>query len=425
MKAFSVFYIIEVLNVVPEILIIDLFFHRIFQKKYQSNINYFIWYLVGFIIMSSVSIMVNDPYIRIATTFFFLLITAVFMYTGSVIVKLFSSIYYILIVFVSETLFVGILMLMNYGEPTELLNSNIGRIIGMIGTKILDFWIIVYSYRIYKNKVKSLPLKYWVLILLMPFLSTIILDLIFPAMAAENSVMTFYIISVVGLLYVNFSVFNYFESYDKQIRLATLEKVLEKEDENYRMLGSAYNEIRSIKHDLKNQIELLNNLIKKHDYTAAQKYMAELNLLVEQATSVCYTGNSAVDSIINIKGSYAKSKAVGFITKIKVNNINFDSVKLCRILGNALDNAIEACERINIAEKSICLVMNQNMNRLIIEINNTSPEVDINNLSTSKKDTAIHGIGLKSIKQTVSEMNGTMSYSYKNGVFSLKIMLVK
>lgn len=375
--------------------------------------------------MSSVSIMVNDPYIRIATTFFFLLITAVFMYTGSVIVKLFSSIYYILIVFVSETLFVGILMLMNYGEPTELLNSNIGRIIGMIGTKILDFWIIVYSYRIYKNKVKSLPLKYWVLILLMPFLSTIILDLIFPAMAAENSVMTFYIISVVGLLYVNFSVFNYFESYDKQIRLATLEKVLEKEDENYRMLGSAYNEIRSIKHDLKNQIELLNNLIKKHDYTAAQKYMAELNLLVEQATSVCYTGNSAVDSIINIKGSYAKSKAVGFITKIKVNNINFDSVKLCRILGNALDNAIEACERINIAEKSICLVMNQNMNRLIIEINNTSPEVDINNLSTSKKDTAIHGIGLKSIKQTVSEMNGTMSYSYKNGVFSLKIMLVK
>lgn len=425
MRELSAFCIIEVLNVVPEILIIALFFHRIFQKKYQPNINYVIWYLVGFIVMSCVAIMINDPYIRMATTFLFLLITVAFMYTGSVIVKMFSSIYYILIIFISETLFVGILMLMNYGEPSELLNSNTGRIIGMIGTKILDFWIIVYSYRIYKNKVKSLPLKYWMLILLMPILSTIILDLIFPAIAGDNSVMIFYIISVVGLLYVNFSVFNYFESYDNRIKLIALESVLEREDENYKTIESSYAEIRSIKHDLKNQIELLNDLIKRQDYEAAQKYMSRLHISVEQATAVCYTGNSAVDSIINIKGSFARSKSVCFMTKIKVTNIEFDSVKLCRILGNALDNAIEACERMDIDEKSICLVMNQNMNKLIIEINNTSPEVDTNNLSTSKKDISIHGIGLKSIKQTVSEMNGTMSYSYRDGFFSLKIMLVK
>lgn len=330
-----------------------------------------------------------------------------------------------MIIFISETLFVGILMLMNYGEPTELLNSNTGRIIGMIGTKILDFWIIIYSCRIYKNKVKSLPFKYWMLILLMPILSTVILDLIFPAMAGEDSVMIFYIISVVGLLYVNFSVFNYFESYDNQIKLITLESILEREDENYRTIESSYAEIRSIKHDLKNQIELLNDLIKRQDYEAAQKYMSRLHISVEQATAVCYTGNSAIDSIINIKGSYARSKAVNFMTKIKVNNIEFDSVKLCRILGNALDNAIEACERMDIDKKSICLVMNQNMNKLIIEINNTSPKVDTNNLSTSKKDISIHGIGLKSIKQTVSETNGTMGYSYRDGFFSLKIMLVK
>lgn len=97
MRELSAFCIIEVLNVVPEILIIALFFHRIFQKKYQPNINYVIWYLVGFIVMSCVAIMINDPYIRMATTFLFLLITAAFMYTGSVIVKMFSSIYYILI----------------------------------------------------------------------------------------------------------------------------------------------------------------------------------------------------------------------------------------------------------------------------------------------------------------------------------------
>lgn len=425
MNYVSFFDIIEILNVIPEILIIALFHHRILQKKYPSRLPCVLGYSIAFVVLTVITVFCGEPRIQIVATLIILLTLSITLYSGSNVVKIFSSVYYIVVVLISETLFVGILMLMGYGNPTELLDSGVGRVIGMIGTKIFDFWIIVYSCRIYKSRVKSLPLKYWILILLMPFLSSIMLDLIFPKIGTETSVMIFFIITIIGVMYLNLSVFNYFESYDKQLRLATLEKVLEKEDENYRTIGSAYNEIRSVKHDLKNQIELLNNLIKKQDYEAAQKYMSELSLLVEQATSVCYTGNSAVDSIINLKGSYARSESIRFITKIKITNIEFDSVKLCRILGNALDNAIEACERMNTTEKSMYLVMNQNMNKLIIEINNTSPKVDINNLLTSKKDTAIHGIGLKSIKQTVSEMNGTMCYSYKDGIFSLKIMLVK
>lgn len=425
MNQISVFDVIEILNVIPEILIIALFHQRILQNNYSSWLPYVIGYSISFVVLTAITIFCGEPQIQIIATLIILLASSIPLYSGSIVVKIFRSVYYIAVVLISETLFVGILMLMGYGNPTELLDSGVGRVIGMIGTKIFDFWIIVYSCRIYKSRVKSLPLRYWILILLMPFLSSIMLDLIFPKIGTDTSVMIFFIITIIGVMYLNLFVFDYFESYDKQVRLATLEKILEREDENYRTIESSYAEIRSFKHDLKNQIELLNDMIKRQDYEAAQKYMSRLHISVEQATAVCYTGNSAVDSIINIKGSYARSKTVSFMTKIKVSNIEFDSVKLCRILGNALDNAIEACERMDIDEKSICLVMNQNMNKLIIEINNTSPEVDTNNLSTSKKDIAIHGIGLKSIKQTVSEMNGTMSYSYRDGFFSLKIMLVK
>jgi len=64
-------------------------------------------------------------------------------------------------------------------------------------------------------------------------------------------------------------------------------------------------------------------------------------------------------------------------------------------------------------------------NKLIKEINNTSPAVDIHNLATSKPNKIIHGIGLKSIKQAVKSMNDHMSYSYENGFFTLKIMLME
>lgn len=421
----SVYDIIETINAIAEILIIALFYHRIFDRKYNSAITYVISYLVAFAVLLASTLNISSPYIRIGVTFVILLLIAFFMYDGSKKVKLFASIYFILIFFISETLFVGILAIMGYGNPSELLESNMGRILGMIGTKIFDFWIIVYSCRIYKNKVKSLPFRYWVLIILMPFLSAIILNQIFPANHSENNVMIGYVISVCGVLYLNFSVFNYFESYDKQIRLATLEQIMERESENYRAIAGSYAEIRNIKHDLRNQVFVLNDLLKEDKYDEAKQYINQLYNDVEKVTSVCYTGNSAVDSIINLKGDYARNRNISYMSKIKVNSIDFDTVSICRILGNAIDNAIEACERMEIDEKCVCIAMHQLDNKLIIEIENTSLPVDVNNLITSKKNKEAHGIGMQSIRQTVESMNGYVSCNYENGYFSIKIVLSK
>ena len=420
-----VYDIIETINAIAEILIIVLFYHRIFDRKYNSAITYVISYLVAFAVLLASTLNISSPYIRIGVTFVILLLIAFFMYDGSKKVKLFASIYFILIFFISETLFVGILAIMGYGNPSELLESNMGRILGMIGTKIFDFWIIVYSCRIYKNKVKSLPFRYWVLIILMPFLSAIILNQIFPANHSGNNVMIGYIISVCGVLYLNFSVFNYFESYDKQIKLATLEQIMERESENYRAIAGSYAEIRNIKHDLKNQVAVLNDLLKDNKYTEAKQHINQLYNDVEKVTSVCYTGNSAVDSIINLKGDYARNRNISYMSKIKVNSIDFDTISICRILGNAIDNAIEACERMEIDEKCVCIAMHQLDNKLIIEIENTSLPVDVNNLITSKKNKEAHGIGMQSIRQTVESMNGYVSCNYENGYFSIKIVLSK
>lgn len=421
----SVYEAVEIINVIPEILIIVLFFQCIFERKYNSYLPYIISCGIAFAVLSVTSLFIASPYIRIGITFAILLTFAIFLYSGSNTVKFFASVYYLLIVFISETLFAGILAIMGYGTPSELLESNMGRILGMIGTKIIDFWIIVYSCRIYKNKVKSLPFRYWVLIILMPFLSAIILNQIFPVNHSANNVMIGYIISVCGILYLNFSVFNYFESYDKQIRLATLEQIMERESENYRAIASSYTEIRNIKHDLRNQVTVLNDLLKDNKYAEAKQYINQLYNDVEKATSICYTGNSAVDSVINLKGDYARSRNISFMSKIKVNSIDFETIGICRILGNALDNAIEACERIDIDKKCVCIAMHQLDNKLIIEIENTSLPVDVNNLTTSKKNKEAHGIGMQSIRQTVESMNGYVSCNYENGYFSIKIVLSK
>ncbi|MCD7740702.1 MAG: ATP-binding protein [Ruminococcus sp.] len=191
------------------------------------------------------------------------------------------------------------------------------------------------------------------------------------------------------------------------------------------MINDSYTEIKNLKHDLKNQVSVLNDLIGNERFEEAKVYMGRLYKDVEQTTSVCYTGNPVVDSIINLKGDYAKSRGINFITKINTNTIEFDAIALCRILGNALDNSIEACEQVENGEKYIYIAINQINNKLIIEIENTSLPVDVSNLTTTKADKKLHGIGMQSIKQSAESMNGCVSCNYENGYFSIKIILTE
>lgn len=108
----SVYEAIEIINAIPEILIIALFYHRIFERKYNSYLPYIISYGIAFAVLSVTSLLVASPYVRIGITFAILLTFAIFLYSGSNTVKFFASVYYLLIVFISETLFVGILVIM-------------------------------------------------------------------------------------------------------------------------------------------------------------------------------------------------------------------------------------------------------------------------------------------------------------------------
>ena len=319
----------------------------------------------------------------------------------------------------------GIMAALNIGLPSEIVMPGFKRIIGMVGTKIIYFWIIVFVCRLINKKIRELPIKQWIMIVLMPIVSTLILYIVFYSfMAASSTKGAFvYCLTVLGLLYINFAVFDFFETYLKQIRFSVLEKVIEQETENYKQIENAYNDMRKLKHDINNQINVVNALVMQDDKSSAKAVLEKISSHLDSAGAICYTGEPIIDSVINIKLSAANKLGIKITKRILVANISLDKIELCRILGNALDNAIEGCQRSDCETPHMHISIQQLDNKIVVDISNNSDNVDLSALHTKKNNKSIHGIGMVSMRTSVTKMNGYMNYYYKKGIFSINLVL--
>lgn len=417
--------IVEAANVAVEMLIILLYFSKLFAPSYESKRIYIVGYLAAALILYLTGVFTSDSTVLISVTFALLLLISIILYEGTIIRKAFLSLLFIVIVFISEILFIGIMTALNIGIPSEIVEQGVNRIIGMIGTKIIYFWIVVFVCRLINKKLKDVPPKQWIMIFLMPVVSTIILYIIFYDLlsVSVNGGMVIYCCAVLGLLYINFAVFDFFETYLKQLRISVLEQVIERETTNYKQIENAYNDMRTLKHDISNQLDVITDLISRNDKKSAEAVIKSISLQLENVNAVCYTGEPIIDSVINIKLKYTHELGINITKRIKIAAFDLDKIELCRAIGNVLDNAIEGCQRSGLSEQHIYISIQQIDDKIVVEITNTATDVDLNNLQTSKKNRSAHGIGLSSIQNSVDKLNGYMKCDFKNNIFSLKMVV--
>ena len=103
-----------------------------------------------------------------------------------------------------------------------------------------------------------------------------------------------------------------------------------------------------------------------------------------------------------------------------------DEMDLCIILGNALDNALEACEKMPREQAQIITDLHKSGEMLFIEIKNTFKEEPVSGsdgLVTTKRDQKNHGFGLKTMVQLTKKYDGFIDYETKQGWFCLSINL--
>lgn len=239
-------------------------------------------------------------------------------------------------------------------------------------------------------------------------------------------------LSALSLIFSNIIVFYIFERQLRQEKerrnSELLRQQLEYKVDYYKQLSDKHKASNKAVHDTKNQLYAVSTYLNKGQIQLAKEKVDELCLDVFSNIHFNQTGNDAIDALLNAKQSIIEELEIDFSNSIFIDECNkIDDIELCIIIGNLLDNAIEACLKISREDKrQININIKQVNDYLSMEISNTTSEkVQIinGNIITTKKDKMLHGFGLNSIKEIVRKNNGHISFEQINSYFYVNIYL--
>ena len=242
----------------------------------------------------------------------------------------------------------------------------------------------------------------------------------------EDQVGTWIILSIILLFAILFYRVNQQREMEAEIAKLKQEQA-EIVERDYQALRRTYADNAKLYHDLHNHIEAIYQCLIQGDTKEAVRYCEDLRTPVRQISQTIWTGDKALDYLISSKMALAGQEQV----KTKVNieyphNTNIRSVDLTTILGNLLDNALEAAKTAPEGLRFLNLTIRRINAMLIIKVENgygDTPVQENGKLLTSKKDKAFHGWGLKSVQTAADRYDGTIRTDYKDHVFQSVVTL--
>lgn len=196
--------------------------------------------------------------------------------------------------------------------------------------------------------------------------------------------------------------------------------------QHYEHMLLQYEELRKFRHDVKNHMLALNSMCTSEDNSQIKKYLSQLTNEVSSKKPVEYTGNRELDAVIAPFVLEAESKNIKVQFKGRVSdNVAIDMFDMCTIISNLLNNAIEACEKIQEDKRIIGFEIAGYNSQIFISVSNSYDMESIINQKqkfiTTKEDKLNHGIGLENVRRTVKKYDGDMRISQENERFIVTI----
>lgn len=238
---------------------------------------------------------------------------------------------------------------------------------------------------------------------------------------ADDTLDTWMILAVV--LLASIQIFYMNRQYNAEKELAGLKaRQAELLERDYTTLNAAYAVNAKLFHDFHNHIGALRQLLSHQKYEEAVQYLDGLQAPVREMTDTVWTGDETADYLINSKSAVAKENGIQLQAQVEFpRHSNIRSADLCAILGNLLDNALEAVRQVPDREqRTVQLTIRRINQMLVIKVENrfsAAPVKENGTLITTKTQGGLHGWGLKSAQAAAEKYDGMVQTTYSGNTF--------
>lgn len=290
-------------------------------------------------------------------------------------------------------------------------------------------YLVVRVLNNYKNirKGETIPLANWAAIIIIPISSLYIILTLFQARGLSWEQI---LIGVILILLVNFTTFYLYDVISASM-VDKMDKILLGQQNKYyqkqfKLMESTLKTTKAMRHDLRNHLSVIHALVEKGERDTALKHLSKMTDIYDDTRQYAYTENIDIDSILNFKIQAAEQQNIKIALDLSIpEKMCIPSFDLAIILGNLLDNAIEAVAELE-KERQIKTTINYDKGRLIILVENPyhGERLKVGNryLSTNKEPSQ-HGLGLENIKTVLQKYDGTMDITQRRNIFSVSLLL--
>jgi hypothetical protein len=331
-----------------------------------------------------------------------------------------------------EAIGISIVATLGSVEISTVSENNLYKLEAIVFSKSSLIVIILYSnYILLAGKVDARELLY----VCIPIFTNILSLLIIFEYSIEGSykklsynydvilISFLLLLSSMSLLWI---VYKIIKSSKVKLEHELIREKIDMECNYYVNVENNQERVKSLYHDMKNHMICIGNL---DDIEKVREYIKDINLELNSIENSFNTGNKIVDILMSEKKNKCIEKGIKFECFLDFSKLDFINMKdICSILSNALDNAINACDKIKDSSilKYICIKVTYVNNFCVINIENSKINKVLKRkkcIITDKKDKFVHGIGIKNIKATVSKYDGEVNINYTDEKFLLTVMI--
>ena len=426
-----IYYFNDFIGNCMEALIIISYFRTVSGNKLKSFQKMILVCTICSAVRTILYFQINIPYITLSAVAITITSIALVYNTSLVKTLIFVPIMFIMILF-SEILVSDVLFSLTGIDPMNGRDNILFFTSGMLVSKMVLFALLRLIQFIVPSFGEKVPRYLLVPLLTLPIASSVLIYIlgIYNLTEVSTSNVMPATCAVILLAFSNVGLFFLLEYHQREENEKNRMRLVQKQTEGqiafYRELAERQQISNKTMHDLKNQMFALSEAMKT-DSDKTREIMENISGKIFAASPMTVTGIDAVDSLIFTKKQQMELHGIRYEQSVHVApETSFDPLDLCVLLGNLLDNAIEANEKVEPDKRFVSLEITQRELWLSITITNAAAQavkLDGKTIRTTKIQKELHGFGLSSVNEIAAKYQGNCTFHSTDHDFTAYLIL--